>query len=137
MIYFFDSIKMRNVSDVPIANFLSRGIDSSLIVMFQSLIQSKPNTFSVGYEDAKYDESKWSNLVSEKYSTNHDLMFINIDDLKNLVDESLNIFDEPYADPSVLPSYSISKLISQNYKVAISGDGEMSYQEDIYELTKH
>ena len=119
----FDSIKMRNVSDVPIANFLSGGIDSSLIVMFQSLIQSKPNTFSVGYEDAKYDESKWSNLVSEKYSTNHDLMFINIDDLKNLVDESLNIFDEPYADPSVLPSYSISKLISQNYKVAISGDG--------------
>ncbi len=119
----FDSIKMRNVSDVPIANFLSGGIDSSLIVMFQSLIQSKPNTFSVGYEDIKYDESKWSNLVSEKYSTNHDLMFINIDDLKNLVDDSLNIFDEPYADPSVLPSYSISKLISQNYKVAISGDG--------------
>ena len=71
----------------------------------------------------KYDESKWSNLVSEKYSTNHDLMFINIDDLKNLVDDSLDIFDEPYADPSVLPSYSISKLISQNYKVAISGDG--------------
>ena len=119
----FDSIKMRNVSDVPVANFLSGGIDSSLIVMFQSLIQSKPNTFSVGYEDVKYDESKWSNLVSEKYSTNHDLMFINIDDLKNLVDDSLNIFDEPYADPSVLPSYSISKLISQNYKVAISGDG--------------
>ncbi|MDC2990192.1 asparagine synthase (glutamine-hydrolyzing) [Acidimicrobiaceae bacterium] len=119
----FDSIKMRNVSDVPIANFLSGGIDSSLIVMFQSLIQSKPNTFSIGYEDIKYDESKWSNLVSEKYSTNHDLMFINIDDLKNLVDDSLDIFDEPYADPSVLPSYSISKLISQNYKVAISGDG--------------
>lgn len=119
----FDSIKMRNVSDVPIANFLSGGIDSSLIVMFQSLIQSKPNTFSVGYEDIKYDESKWSNLVSEKYSTNHDLMFLNIDDLKNLVDDSLNIFDEPYADPSVLPSYSISKLISENYKVAISGDG--------------
>ena len=118
-----DSISIRNLADVPIANFLSGGIDSSLIVMFQSLIQSKPNTFSVGYEDAKYDESKWSNLVSEKYSTNHDLMFINIDDLKNLVDDSLNIFDEPYADPSVLPSYSISKLISQNYKVAISGDG--------------
>ena len=113
---------MRNVSDVPIANFLSGGIDSSLIVMFQSLIQNKPNTFSVGYEDLKYDESKWSNLVSEKYSTNHDLMFINIDNLKNLVDDSLDIFDEPY-DPSVLPSYSISKLISQNYKVAISGDG--------------
>tara|TARA_B100001248_G_scaffold178756_1_gene135865 strand:- start:1228 stop:3039 length:1812 start_codon:yes stop_codon:yes gene_type:complete len=118
-----DSIKMRNVSDVPIANFLSGGIDSSLIVMLQSLIQSKPNTFSVGYEDKKYDESEWSNLVSKKYSTNHDLMFINIEDLENLVEKSLDIFDEPYADPSVLPSYSISKLISKNYKVAISGDG--------------
>ena len=118
-----DSIKMRNVSDVPVANFLSGGIDSSLIVKLQSTIQSKPNTFSVGYEDKKYDESEWSNLVSKKYSTNHDLMFINIDDLKNLVDKSIDIFDEPYADPSVVPSYSISKLISKNYKVAISGDG--------------
>ncbi len=118
-----DSIRMRNVSDVPIANFLSGGIDSSLIVMLQSLIQSNPNTFSVGYEDKKYDESEWSNLVSKQYSTNHDLMFINIDDLENLVEKSLEIFDEPYADPSVLPSYAISKLISKNYKVAISGDG--------------
>ena len=118
-----DSIRMRNVSDVPVANFLSGGIDSSLIVMLQSLIQSKPNTFSVGYEDKKYDESEWSNLVSKKYSTNHDLISINTDDLKNLVEKSLEIFDEPYADPSVLPSYSISKLISKNYKVAISGDG--------------
>ena len=73
--------------------------------------------------DKKYDESEWSNLVSKKYSTNHDLMFINIEDLENLVEKSLDIFDEPYADPSVLPSYSISKLISKNYKVAISGDG--------------
>ena len=48
---------------------------------------------------------------------------INTDDLKNLVEKSLEIFDEPYADPSVLPSYSISKLISKKYKVAISGDG--------------
>ena len=112
---------MRNVSDVPIANFLSGGIDSSLIVMFQSLIQNKPNTFSVGYEDLKYDESKWSNLVSEKYSTNHDLMFINIDDLKNLVDDSLDIFDEPYADPFCFTilfniKIDISKLQSCNFR---------------------
>ena len=87
-------------------------------------------------EDAKYDESKWSNLVSEKYSTNHDLMFINIDDLKNLVDESLNIFDEPYADPSVLPSYSISKLILKTIKLQFQ-EMRTELQEDIYELTKH
>ena len=118
-----DSIKLRNVSDVPIANFLSGGIDSTLIAKLQMEINDTVNTFTVGYEDKKYDETKWSDLVANKYSTNHIVEHLNSKEIVNLVDESMEIFDEPYSDPSIVPSYSISKLIAQNYKVAISGDG--------------
>ncbi len=124
-----DSVRLRNVSDVPVANFLSGGIDSTLIVKLQSLIEGKTNTFTVGYDDKKYDESIWANIVSKKYSTNHFLKNIHENELNNLVLDSLDAFDEPYADPSVVPSFTISKLISEKYKVAISGDGgdELSF----------
>ena len=124
-----DSVRLRNVSDVPVANFLSGGIDSTLIVKLQSLIEGKTNTFTVGYDDKKYDESNWANIVSKKYSTNHFLKNIHENELNNLVLDSLDAFDEPYADPSVVPSFTISKLISEKYKVAISGDGgdELSF----------
>ena len=118
-----DSVKLRNVSDVPIANFLSGGIDSTLIAKLQTEINNKVNTFSVGYEDKKYDETKWSDLVANKYSTNHTVRLLKRKDIENLIDESIEIFDEPYSDPSIVPSYAISKLIAQKYKVAISGDG--------------
>jgi len=118
-----DSVEMRNVSDVPVANFLSGGIDSTLIVKLQSEISAQTNTYTVGYEDKKYDESKWAQEVSKKYSTNHFLDSVSEKEIDVMVSQAIHVFDEPYADPSTVPSYSISKLISQNYKVAISGDG--------------
>ena len=118
-----DSVEMRNVSDVPVANFLSGGIDSTLIVKLQSEITAQTNTYTVGYEDKKYDESTWAQEVSKKYSTNHFLDFLSEKEIDAMVSQAIHVFDEPYADPSTVPSYSISKLISQNYKVAISGDG--------------
>ena len=114
---------MRNVSDVPVANFLSGGIDSTLIVKLQSEITAQANTYTVGYEDKKYDESTWAQEVSNRYSTNHFLDSVSEKEIDAMVSKAIHIFDEPYADPSTVPSYSISKLISQNYKVAISGDG--------------
>ena len=118
-----DSVEMRNVSDVPVANFLSGGIDSTLIVKLQSEITAQTNTYTVGYEDKKYDESTWAQEVSKKYSTNHFLDSVSDKEIDAMVSQAIHVFDEPYADPSTVPSYSISKLISQNYKVAISGDG--------------
>ena len=117
------------MSQMSCCNFLSGGIDSTLIVKLQSLIEGKTNTFTVGYDDKKYDESNWANIVSKKYSTNHFLKNIHENELNNLVLDSLDAFDEPYADPSVVPSFTISKLISEKYKVAISGDGgdELSF----------
>ena len=120
---FNNSVESRLVSDVPVANFLSGGIDSTSII--KSIIKSNNeiNTFSVSYGDKRYDENYWFNQVASKYNTNHVTKYVNKQDIDSYIKESVEIFDEPYSDPSTLPSYLLSKLISGSYKVAISGDG--------------
>ena len=110
------------LSDVPIATLSSGGIDSSSIIKNLSHTQKNLSTFSVGYSDPKYDESNGFKSF-EKYGTNQTNSIIEFKNLDRKLKESIESFDEPYSDPSTLPSYLISKEISQNYKVAISGDG--------------
>jgi asparagine synthase (glutamine-hydrolysing) len=118
------SINYRLVSDVPIANFLSGGLDSTTIIknLYDNNIRNI-NTFTVAVNDKKYDESKWAKIVAEKYRTNHTIEMIDSKLNHEIILESLKAFDEIYADPSTILTYQISKVISTNYKVAISGDG--------------
>lgn len=120
---FSDSVSIRQEADVPIANFLSGGIDSTSIIKNQYDNGLESNTFSVHINNKKYDESFWSNQVVQKYNTNH--QFIEVDNKVNFesISNALNSLDEPYSDPSVIPSYLISNKISKHFKVAISGDG--------------
>ena len=120
---FSESVKVRQVADVEIANFLSGGIDSSSIVKNMFDNGSKINSFSVNVDNSKYDESKWSRLVSEKYDTNHIEVDVNSKTDFEYYTLPLKSLDEPYSDPSVIPSFYLSKEISKYYKVAISGDG--------------
>ncbi len=120
---FSKSIQSREDADVDIATFLSGGIDSSSIIKNMNDRNVPINSFSVIYEDKKYDESKWSKLVADKYSNNHENSLLDLKDIFSVINKSIEIFDEPYADPSTVPSYVISKKISKKYKVAISGDG--------------
>lgn len=120
---FSSSINYRLESDVPVANFLSGGIDSSSIIKNLFDNNKNINTFSAIYSDNKYDESFWIESVKEKYKTNHfqEKLDLNLDFDTLLA--IINIFDEPYCDPSIVPSFLLSRLISKKYKVAISGDG--------------
>ena len=118
-----ESIKIRETADVDVATFLSGGIDSSSIVKNMYDRKKIINTYSIGYNDKKYDESTWSTKVAEKYNTNHTQEVINVNNNFEDVIKSISIFDEPYSDPSTYPSYLISQKIGQNFKVAISGDG--------------
>lgn len=118
-----DSINLREQADVKVANFLSGGIDSSYIVKNMYERGKDINTFSVVLEDEKYDERKYSREVSNKYQTNHTEIELGINDFKKYTIDSIANLDEPYADPSTVPSYVISKQISSEYKTAISGDG--------------
>jgi asparagine synthase (glutamine-hydrolysing) len=120
---FSDSVTKRMESDVDVANFLSGGIDSTSIIKMLSEKDHPVNSFSVSYEDDRYDESYWFNQVVDKYNLNHQTQKLTKDDLNGDIESAINAFDEPYADPSIVPSFTLSRLISENYKVAISGDG--------------
>ena len=118
-----ESIEIRTNADVPVANFLSGGIDSTSIIKNLYDNNKNINSFSVRFKDPKYDESNWSRMVAEKYKTNHKEVFLSSEINENVIHNSLSSLDEPYYDPSVVPSYVLSKEISNYYKVAISGDG--------------
>ena len=121
--FFEESIQIRKNADVPIANFLSGGIDSTSIIKSLSEKNEDINSFSVVFNEEKYNEQKWSRLVAKKYKTNHVEINASIDLGIDQISKALYSLDEPYSDPSVVPSYLISEKISQHYKVAISGDG--------------
>jgi asparagine synthase (glutamine-hydrolysing) len=118
-----ESIDLRTAADVPVANFLSGGIDSTSIVKNLVDNQKGVNSFSIYIEDSKYDESKYIKEVVSKYNLDHKSSTISSNISFDEINQSLDSLDEPYSDPSVVPSYILSKQISQFYKVAISGDG--------------
>ena len=83
----------------------------------------KVNAFSVSLENSEFDESAWINKVNQKYNLNDHIVNIDSNIKIEEIFASINLFDEPYCDPSTFPSYKISKEISKKYKVAITGDG--------------
>lgn len=119
----FNSINLRHSADVPVASLLSGGLDSTSIIKIMSDNGLEINSFSIGFKGDKYDETKWSDNVALKYRLNHHKSLISVKNLEKEIFESIAIFDEPYFDPSNLPSNLIYKEISKKFKVAISGDG--------------
>lgn len=118
-----DAIDIRMISDVPVGVFLSGGIDSSSIVALLSEKQKhKINTFSVGFSDSKFDERHYAKQISELFHTNH-TEFLVEPNLKNDLETIVNSFDEPFADPSIIPTYYLAKEVSQYVKVVLGGDG--------------
>ncbi len=119
-----DAVARRLVADVPLGAFLSGGIDSSVIVALASRHTPHLNTFSIGYKDEPFfDETKYANLVAEKYKTNHTVFSLSNDDLYEHLQGVLDYFDEPFADPSALPVYILCHHTRQKATVALSGDG--------------
>ena len=116
------SIQMR--SDVPLGVFLSGGIDSSLITaVASSLYPGKLKTFSIGFTESTHDESAYADLVASHLKTEHYPFIISHKEAISVVDDILEIYDEPYADSSAIPTLLLSKLTRQHVTVALSGDG--------------
>lgn len=120
---FSKSIEKRMVSDVPIANFLSGGIDSTSIVKNMFEKKYEINTFSVLVKSPNLDESQYIKNVVSKYKTNHNAFVVDDSISTETVINSINSLDEPFGDPSIVLTYFLSQEISNYYKVAISGDG--------------
>jgi asparagine synthase (glutamine-hydrolysing) len=118
------SIQDRMVADVPVAAFLSGGIDSSVVVCEASKIKDQLNTYSIGYNNQSYfDETKYAEIVAKKFNTKHHTIKLSTQDLMDEVLNCMNSFSEPFGDASSLPTYILSKKVSKSEKVALSGDG--------------
>ncbi len=118
------SVRRRLISDVPLGIFLSGGIDSSAIaVLAQQEAPGKVKTFSIGFEDPSFDESRYASLVSRFIGTEHFEWRMTPKDLLDIVPNLPDILDEPMADASILPTYLLSRFTRQYVKVALGGDG--------------
>ena len=118
------SVKRRLISDVPLGIFLSGGIDSSTIAaLAQEEDPGKIETFSIGFEDTSFDESRYALLASKHLGTKHHEQTMTPTDLLNIVPRLPDILDEPMADASILPTYLLSKFTREYVKVALGGDG--------------
>lgn len=118
------AVKTRMVSDVPLGIFLSGGIDSSAIAYFaQKNSNEKVHTFSIGFEEKSFDESSYARLVSNFLGTIHHEHIIRTKDCLNVIPEIYSKLDEPMADPSILPSFLLSKFAKEKITVALGGDG--------------
>ena len=118
-----ESVLLRTNSDVPFATFLSGGLDSTSIIKSQKNMNLEINSFSVYMNKSKFDEREYCEEVSKVYNTNHDYVEFNEQITLETVNSILGTLDEPFADPSYVPTYLLSNMISNKYKVALSGDG--------------
>ena len=114
----------RLISDVPLGVFLSGGIDSSTVAYYaQKASAQKIKTFSIGFEEKSYDESNYARLVAKHLGTNHHEQYVTAKDMFDVVPLVAEIFDEPVADASVIPTYLLSKFTREKVTVALGGDG--------------
>lgn len=118
-----EAVKIRLRADVPVGCFLSGGIDSGLLTALASIQLDKPlNTFTISFQEGAFDESPLANHVAERYSTNHHIITLS-PDLKEVLPKVVHAYDEPFADPSVIPSYCISQEARKYLKVVLNGEG--------------
>jgi asparagine synthase (glutamine-hydrolysing) len=118
------SVKERLLTaDVPVGAFLSGGIDSSAIVALASKYQHKLKTFSITFEYPDFDESAYARDISGRFGTEHHEIKFTVEDIKKLIPELVYHYDDPLGDPSIIPTYLVSKVARQHVTVALSGDG--------------
>lgn len=119
-----DAVGSRMLADVPLGAFLSGGIDSSLVVaLMQAQAPAKVRTFTIAFDDSRYDEAADARRVADHLGTEHVELMVTGDDALGTVERLGELFDEPFADSSQIPTYLLAALTRRHVTVALSGDG--------------
>jgi asparagine synthase (glutamine-hydrolysing) len=135
-----EAVRKRLIAEVPLGAFLSGGVDSSAVVSQMAQLSEKPvTTCSISFGDPRYNESQFAALVAERYHTDHSVRRVEVDDF-DLIEKLVDVYDEPFADSSALPTYRVCQLARERVTVALSGDagdetlgGYRRYKWHVYE----
>lgn len=117
------AVKRRLMSDVPLGLFLSGGLDSSTVGYYMRRWSDEVHSFSIGFEEANYDESHYSTLAAQALGTRHHLEIFSQSRLQEFIPRLADVLDEPMGDQSILPTYLLSCFTQRQVKVALGGDG--------------
>lgn len=118
-----DAVRIRMISDVPLGAFLSGGVDSSAIVGLMAGQASQPvTTCSIGFDDERYDEVDFAAKVARQFHTDHHEFTVR-DTVSENLESIAKVFDEPFGDPSFVPTFFVSQLARRQVTVALAGDG--------------
>ena len=118
------SVKSHLLSDVEVGALLSGGVDSGSIVATASQLTETPlRTFTIGFGSSDEDELPLARLVADRYKTRHHEEIVSESDFRSTVDGVLDIFDQPFADTSLVPTLAVSSVAAKSVKVVLTGDG--------------
>lgn len=134
------SISSRLIADVPVGAFISGGYDSSVVcAIAQTQLKMPLNTFCIGFENVDYNEAIYAKKIAEHIGSDHEELYITEKDVLELVDSIPQYYDEPFADPSLIPTMLVSQLAKQKVSVVLSGDGgdELFGGYDIYTILQN
>jgi len=117
------SVRMRLISDVPLGAFLSGGVDSSIIVSIMRRYVDDLNTFSIRFDYPDFNESQYAKIISDMFQTHHHEIEFNAEGIRDLISQLPYYYDEPFGDPSMIPTCLVCRVAKRHVTVCLSGTG--------------